>query len=124
MPTKPYVAYFRVWPTKTPSSVELATQKDKVANFVSFHGGRIAGEYADREAKQRGQRPELAKAIEHAIRLKATLVIAHMGKLVRNVPVTRMLLEACQSRGLDFACLDNQDIHHKPSHVVAKMAYM
>jgi len=124
MPTKPYIAYLRVWPKKTPSSVELATQKDAVASFVSFHGGRIAGEYTDREAKQRGQRPELAKAIEHAIRLKATLVIAHMGKLVRNVPVTRMLLEACQSKGLVFACLDIQDIHHKSIHVVANMAEM
>ena len=32
--------------------------------------GRIAGEYTDREGKQRGQRPELAKAIEHAVRWK------------------------------------------------------
>lgn len=122
MPSKLYIAYFRAWPKKTPSSVDLATQKEEVANFVSFHGGRIAGEYTDRETKQRGQRPALAKAIEHAIRLEATLVIAHLGKLVRNVPVTRMLLEASQGRELDFACLDNHDIHQKTIHVVANMA--
>jgi len=122
MPMNLYIVYLRKWPTKTPSSVDLKTQKDEVAKFVSFHGGRIAGEYTDREAKQRSQRPELAKAVEHAIRLKATLVIAHLGKLVRNVPVTRLLLESSQGRGLDFACLDNHDIHPKTIHIVANMA--
>jgi len=128
MTSKLYIVYFRVWPKKTPSSVELKTQKDEVANFVSFHEGRIAGEYADREGKLRGERPELVKAIDHAIRLEATLVIAHLGRLVSNVPVTRMLLEASQGResqgerGLDFVCLDNHDIHQKTIHVIANMA--
>ena len=57
MTTKRYIAYFRVWPKKTPSSVELTTQKDEVANHVSFNEGRIAGEYTDREGKLRGHRP-------------------------------------------------------------------
>lgn len=121
---KQYIVYFRDWPTKTPSSIELTTQKDEVAKFVHFHGGRIAGEYTDRETKLRGERPALAKAIEHARRLKATLVIAHLGKLVRNVPVTRMLLDAAASaeEGLDFVCLDNHDIHRKTIHIIANMA--
>ena len=125
MPVNLYIVYLRVWPKKTPSSVELTAQKVEVANFVNFHGGRIAGEYTDREAKQRGERPELAKAVEHAIRLKATLVIAHLGRLASNVPVTRLLLEASQGReqgGLDFVCLDNHDIHPKTIHIVANMA--
>jgi len=125
MPMNLYIVYLRDWPTKTPSSVELTTQKDEVANFVSFHGGRIAGEYTDREGKQRGERPELVKAIEHARRVKATLVIAHLGKLARNVPVTRMLLETSQSESagdLDFVCLDNHDIHRKTIHIIANMA--
>lgn len=120
MTPKLYIAYFRVWPKKTPSSVDLTTQKDRVANHVSFNGGRIAGEYTDREKKLRGDRPELAKAIEHAIRLKATLVIAHLGKLVRNVPVTQMLLKS----QVPFVCLDNHDIHERTIHIVANMAEM
>jgi len=115
---KPYIVYLRVWQKETPSSVELTTQKDGVARFVSFHGGRIAGEYTDRETKLRGHRPELAKAIDHAIRLEGTLVIAHLGKLARNVPVTRMLLES----QVDFVCLDNNDIHRKTIHIIANMA--
>ena len=118
MPTKLYIVYFRVWPKKTPSSVDLTTQKNNVAQHVSFNNGRIAGEYTDREAKQIGQRPELAKAIEHAIRLEATLVIAHLGRLVSNVPVTRLLLES----QVDFVCLDNHDIHRRSINLVANMA--
>jgi len=121
MTPKRYIAYFRVWTKKTPSSVDLTTQKDRVANHVSFNQGRVVGEYTDREGKVRSLRPELAKAIEDAIRLEATLVIAQMGKLVRNVPVTQMLLQA-SGKGLSFACLDNQDIHERTIHVVANMA--
>ena len=119
---KQYIAYFRGWPKKSPSSVDLATQKDEIARFVTYENkqglGRIVGEYTDREVKQRGHRPELAKAIEHALRLEATLVIAHFGRLVRNVPVTRMLLES----HVDFVCLDNREIHRRSIHVVANMA--
>ncbi len=121
MTPKRCIAYFRVWPKKTPSSVDLTTQKDRVANHVSFNQGRIVGEYTDREGKVRGLRPELAKAIDQAIRLEATLVIAHLGKLVRNVPVTQMLLQA-SGKGLSFACLDNHDIHERTIHIVANMA--
>lgn len=118
MTPKPYIVYFRVWPKKTPSSVDLATQKKEAANFVSLHGGRIAGEYADREVKHRGQRPELAKAIEHAIRSEATLVIAHLGRLSCNILATRMLQES----QVDFVCLDNQDVHRRSIHVIANLA--
>jgi DNA invertase Pin-like site-specific DNA recombinase len=117
-PMKQYIVYFRVWSKKGPSSVELTAQKDEVARFVSFHGGRVAGEYTDREVKLRGHRPELAKAIDHAIRLEATLVIAHLGRLSCNVPVTRMLLES----HVDFVCLDNFDITRRSIHVIANVA--
>ena len=91
---KQYIAYFRSWPRKSPSRVEINTQETEVARFVTYNNGqgqgRIIAEYTDRETKLRGHRPELAKAIEHAIRSEATLVIAHLGRLARNVPVTRM----------------------------------
>ena len=54
--------------------------------------------------------------------MEATLVIAHLGKLARNVPVTRMLLETSSYLRLDFVCLDNHDIHRRTIHIVANMA--
>ena len=119
---KQYIAYFRSWPRKSPSRVEINTQETEVARFVSYNNGqgqgRIIAEYTDKETKLRGHRPELAKAIEHAIRSEATLVIAHLGRLARNVPVTRMLQES----EVDFVCLDNQEINQRSIHVIANVA--
>ena len=93
-----------------------------MASFVSYNKGqgqgRIIAEYTDKETKLRGHRPELAKAIEHAIRSEATLVIVQLGRLARNVPVTRMLQES----QVDFVCLDNQEINQRSIHVIANVA--
>ena len=119
---KQYIVYFRSWPRKSPSRVEINTQETEAARFVSYNNGqgqgRIIAEYTDKETKLRGHRPELAKAIEHAIRSEATLVIAHLGRLARNVPVTRMLLES----QVDFVCLDNQEINRRSIHIIANVA--
>ncbi len=102
---KQYVVYYRSWSRKSHSRVELATQKSEAARFVSYNGGQIIGEYTDRETKLRGHRPELAKAVQHALRSAATLVIPNLARLARNVPVTRLLLES----QVEFVCLDNED---------------
>ena len=119
---KQYIAYFRSWPRKSPSRVEITTQETEAARFVSYNNGqgqgRIIAEYTDKETKLRGHRPELAKAIDHAIRSEATLVICHLGRLARNVPVTRMLLES----QVDFVCLDNQEINRRSIHIIANVA--
>jgi DNA invertase Pin-like site-specific DNA recombinase len=94
----------------------------EAARFVSYNNGkgqgRIIAEYTDKETKLRGHRPELAKAIDHALRSEATLVICHLGRLARNVPVTRMLLES----QVDFVCLDNQEINRRSIHIIANVA--
>lgn len=119
---KQYIIYLRSWPKKSRSSVDVMTQKEEAARFVSFGAGegpgRIVGEYTDRETHRRGERPALAKAIEHAIRVEATLVIVHLGRLARNVPVTRMLLDS----RVDFRCLDRQEVNTRSIHVIANMA--
>ena len=62
-PMKQYVAYYRVWPKQTPSSAEIRVQKNEVARFVSYNGGRIIAAHTERE-NNRGDRPEFAKAVE------------------------------------------------------------
>jgi DNA invertase Pin-like site-specific DNA recombinase len=114
---KQYVAYYRVWPKQTPSSAEIRVQKNEVARFVSYNGGRIIAEYTDRE-NNRGDRPEFAKAVEHALRSEATLVIAHFGRLSRNVPATRLLLES----QVDFLCLDDHEVNSRTIHILAAVA--
>jgi DNA invertase Pin-like site-specific DNA recombinase len=119
---KPYVVYFRVWPKKSRSSVPLAAQKAEAARFVTYNNGQgqgeVIAEFADKETKKLGQRPELAKAIEHAIRSEATLLIVHLGRLARNVTVTRMLVES----RVEFFCVDNPKVHRQSIDIIANMA--
>jgi DNA invertase Pin-like site-specific DNA recombinase len=114
---KRYVAYYRVWPKKSCSSVELATQSLEARRFISHNGGRLLAAYTDRENK-RGDRPEFAKAVEHAIRSDAVLVIAHLGRLSRNVPFTHLLLES----HVDFVCLDDHEVNRRTIHIMASVA--
>ena len=113
-----YVAYYRQWLQKNRSRVEVWTQENAVEQFVRCNGGRLIAAYTDREKKRRGDRPELAKAIEHACRSEATLVIPFLGRLVRNAPVTQLLLES----QVPFVCLDNPDINRQTIHIMANVA--
>jgi len=114
---KKYVVYYRSWQKITPSRVEVATQEMEAERYVAYNDGRVIASYTDTEGKQ-GRRPEFPKAVEHAIRSEGVLVIAHLGRLSRNVPVTRLLLDS----GVDFVVLDNPDINPRTIHIIANMA--
>jgi DNA invertase Pin-like site-specific DNA recombinase len=114
---KRYIVYYRSWSKKTPSHVELAEQQEEAERFVSYNKGRITATYTDKEGKH-DHRTEFPKAVDHALRLEATLVICHLGRLARNVPVTRRLLDS----QIDFVCLDNPDINRLSIHIIANMA--
>jgi len=114
---KKYVVYYRSWPRKTPSHVELSSQKREIERFVSYNQGQIIATYTEKEAKHT-QRPELAKAIEHTLRSDAALVIGHLGRLARNIPVTRLL----QETKVDFVCCDAPTINRLTIHIMEVMA--
>ena len=114
---KRYIVYYRSWPKKSPSHIEVTAQQEEAERFVSYNQGRIIATYTEKEGKHE-RRVELPKAVAHALRSEATLVICHLGRLARNVPVTRLLLDS----QVDFVCLDNQDIHRLTIHIIANMA--
>jgi DNA invertase Pin-like site-specific DNA recombinase len=114
---KRYIIYYRSWAKKVPSRVEVTAQRADAERFVSYNQGRIAATYTEKEGKHE-PRVELPKAVDHAQRLEATLVICHIGRLARNVPVTRLLLNS----QVDFVCLDNHDIIRSTIHIIAGIA--
>jgi predicted site-specific integrase-resolvase len=86
MGRKKLVAYYRV-STKQQgeSGLVLEGQVAAVATFARTNGAEIVRVYREVETGKRSDRPELLKAIAHAKRSKATLVIAKLDRLARNV---------------------------------------
>jgi DNA invertase Pin-like site-specific DNA recombinase len=114
---KKYVVYYRHWPRKTSVSTDLSQQLVQVNRFVQLNEGRIIATYTEKERKAT-DRPELKKAIAHALRSEATLVIARFGRLSCNVPVTHALMESA----VDFACCDTEKANRRTIHVLAALA--
>lgn len=70
------------------------------------------------ETGKRKDRPELAKALAHCRRAKATPVVAKLDRLARNVVFTSALMES----GVDFVCCDNPHANKLTIHILAAVA--
>ncbi|MCH7989100.1 MAG: recombinase family protein, partial [Planctomycetes bacterium] len=98
-----YVAYYRVSTQRQgESGLGLEAQRLSVSQFVNGNGELIA-ELTEIETGKRSDRPELMKAIAQAKRCGATLVIAKLDRLARNVAFISALMES----GVDFVACDN-----------------
>ena len=116
--TKPHVAYYRVSTQRQgESGLGVEAQEAAVLQHVNGHGVLLAG-YREIESGRKKNRPELAKAIAHAKRSKATLVIAKLDRLARNVAFVSTLMEA----GIEFVCCDNPTANPLTIHILAAVA--
>jgi DNA invertase Pin-like site-specific DNA recombinase len=97
------IAYFRVSTQQQGhSGLGLAAQKEIVMRFLG--NSSILQEFIEVESgKNHKNRPELMKALELCKRKKATLVIAKLDRLSRNVAFIATLIES----GVAFVCCDN-----------------
>ncbi len=76
------------------------------------------GEFKEVESGKRDDRPELIKAIHLAKVTGATLVIAKLDRLSRNVA----FLATLQDAGTKFIAADNADANELSIHIMASMA--
>jgi DNA invertase Pin-like site-specific DNA recombinase len=113
------ISYFRVSTRKQErSGLGLEGQKAAVASFAGSNGVRVLAEYTEVETGKRADRPELAKAIAQAKRCRATLVVAKLDRLARNVAFTSALMES----GVDFVACDNPHANRLTIHILAAVA--
>ena len=75
------------------SGLGLDAQKAAVADRLNGGRWQIAGEFAEIESGKKSDRPELVKALGACKRHKATLVIARLDRLARNVHFISGLME-------------------------------
>jgi DNA invertase Pin-like site-specific DNA recombinase len=117
--TKPrtYVAYFRVSTDKQgKSGLGLEAQQAAVAAHVA--AGDLIASYTEIESGKRNDRPELAKAIAHCKAAKATLIVAKLDRLARNVHFISGLMES----KVDFIAADMPTANRLTIHVLAAVA--
>jgi DNA invertase Pin-like site-specific DNA recombinase len=120
--SKRIVTYYRVSTQKQGrSGLGLDGQRTVVAGYIAANGCKELGAYTEVETgtKMRlDNRPELAKALAHAKRAKAVLVIAVLDRLGRNVAFISTLMES----GVEFVCADSPNDDKFILHVKASMA--
>jgi DNA invertase Pin-like site-specific DNA recombinase len=116
---KRLVAYYRV-STKGQerSGLGLEAQRTAVAEYARQTGGAVIAEYTETETGKTSDRPNLAEAIGHSRLSAATLVIAKLDRLARNVHFTSGLMES----GVEFVACDNPDANKLTIHLLAAMA--
>ena len=116
---KKVVAYYRV-STKQQgkSGLGLEGQQAAVVDYVTRDGGNIVAEYCEVESGRATDRPELLKAVAHAKRAKAILLVAKLDRLARNVAFTSALMES----GVDFVACDNPHANKFTIHILAAVA--
>jgi DNA invertase Pin-like site-specific DNA recombinase len=78
----------------------------------------LLGEFTEVESGRRADRPELAKALSACRRMGATLVIAKLDRLARNVAFISNLMES----GVEFTAVDFPNANRLTIHILAAVA--
>src|SRR5689334_8233510 len=98
------IAYLRVSTERQGvSGLGLDGQRTAIADFAGRTGGVVIACYVEVESGKRADRPELARALAHARRAKAMLVVAKLDRLARNLAFLARLMDA----GTEFVAVDN-----------------
>ena len=117
-----YVSYLRVSTAKQGASgLGLEAQQAAVAAFLANKGAAaklLSPPYIEIESGKRGDRPELAKAMEHARLTGATLLIAKLDRLSRDAH----FLIGLQKAGTQFVACDMPEANALTVGIMALVA--
>lgn len=113
------VTYYRVSTVaQGRSGLGLEAQRAAVAQFCGGRGCDVVAEFVEIESGKRNDRPELAKALHMAKVTGATLVVAKLDRLSRNVA----FLAALQDSGARFVAADMPEANELTIHIMAAVA--
>ena len=113
------VSYIRVSTRRQgKSGLGIEAQRARIADFINSQGGELLAEYVDVNSGAKNDRDALQLAIAHAKRENATLVIAKLDRISRNVSFIAHLME----RGIDFKIAEMGNATAFQIHVYAALA--
>lgn len=118
--TPTFIAYYRVSTEKQgQSGLGLEAQRTTVQAFATRLGGQVVAEFTDIESgKTSKNRPELQKALGLAKARNATLLIARLDRLSRNVN----FISGLMTSDVTFLACDNPTANKLTIHIIAAMA--
>lgn len=100
------------------SGLGLEAQEGAVAQYVSHVDGVLLKDFVEVESGKANDRPQLHAAISFAKRSQATLLVAKLDRLSRNVAFLATLLES----KVDFLAVDNPHATPFTIHIMAAVA--
>jgi DNA invertase Pin-like site-specific DNA recombinase len=114
-----FVAYYRVsMNCQEESSLGLDAQREVVARFIAGRG-ILSEAFIEIESGRRNRnRPQLQAALDACRKHSATLLIARLDRLVRDVAFIADLM----NNGVDFLAVDMPQANKFTLHVLAAMA--
>jgi DNA invertase Pin-like site-specific DNA recombinase len=119
--TGKYVAYYRVSTDRQgKSGLGLEAQRESVLAYLNGGEWLMCAEFMEVESgtKTTRRRPELAKALEVCRKEKATLVVAKLDRLYRNLHAMTSLMQS----GVEFVAADNPHANKLTIHMLAAIA--
>jgi DNA invertase Pin-like site-specific DNA recombinase len=114
-----FVSYIRVSTAEQgQSGLGLEAQRQAVNEYVSRVSCEVIDQFVEVESGSRNDRPQLKAAIDLCKRQKATLIIAKLDRLARNVAFISTLMES----GISFLAADNPHANKLMLHMLAAFA--
>jgi len=116
---KLFVTYLRVSTVRQGASgLGLEAQRASVLAYIQHNGNRIIREFIEVESGRNNNRPELLKAIEFAKEKDATLCVAKLDRLSRDVAFTSALMQS----KVKFVCADMPEANSLTLHIISAIA--
>ncbi len=119
MATGKFVAYYRVSTAKQGASgLGLEAQKEAVSRYLNGGAWSLVAEFTEIESGKKNKRPALAAALAACHLHGATLVVAKLDRLSRNVAFVSALMES----GVEFVAVDFPMANKLTVHILAAVA--
>lgn len=116
---KKAIAYYRVSTDRQgKSGLGLEAQQEAVSRFAAQEGYEVAAEFTEVESGRKNKRPQLLEALAQCKKQRATLIIAKLDRLGRNVAFISNLMES----KVDFKAVDNPHANKLMVHLLAAFA--